>query len=69
MFEIIRIAYNESFDPKLFTIDLPQNVVRALPAEQMARIEQAVLAVRWEPARDRFDAPVSGVVRLVIRVE
>jgi hypothetical protein len=35
VFEIIRIAYNESFDPKLFTIDLPQNVVRALPAEQM----------------------------------
>jgi hypothetical protein len=41
----------------------------ALSRFLIARIEQAVLAVRWEPARDRFDAPVSGVVRLVIRVE
>lgn len=41
----------------------------ALSRFLIARIEQAVLAVRWEPARDKFNAPVSGVVRLVIRVE
>lgn len=41
----------------------------ALSRFLIARIEQAVLAVRWEPARDRFDGPVDSVVRLVIRVE
>lgn len=35
VFEITGVAYNESLDPKLFTLDLPQNVIRALPAEQM----------------------------------
>ena len=35
VFEITGVTYNQSFDPKLFTIDLPQNVVRALPPEQM----------------------------------
>jgi outer membrane lipoprotein-sorting protein len=35
VFEITHIAYNESLDPKLFTIDLPPNVIRSLPAEQM----------------------------------
>jgi outer membrane lipoprotein-sorting protein len=35
VFEITGITYNQSFDPKLFTIDLPPNVVRALPPEQM----------------------------------
>jgi outer membrane lipoprotein-sorting protein len=35
VFEITGITYNEAFDPKLFTLDLPQNVSRVVPAEQM----------------------------------
>jgi len=35
VFEITGIVYNDALDPRLFTLDLPQNVNRALPAEQM----------------------------------
>jgi outer membrane lipoprotein-sorting protein len=35
VFEITGITYDESLDPKLFTLDLPQNVIRVVPAEQM----------------------------------
>jgi outer membrane lipoprotein-sorting protein len=35
VFEITAITYNEALDPKLFTMDVPANAVRAVPAEQM----------------------------------
>jgi hypothetical protein len=35
VFEISTITYNEALDPTLFTLDVPANTVRAVPAEQM----------------------------------
>jgi hypothetical protein len=35
IFEITSIAYNESFDPKLFTIEVPPNAIRAIAEDQM----------------------------------
>jgi hypothetical protein len=55
VFEITRIAYNESLDPKLFTIDLPPNVIRSLPAEQMPTT-RALTQSPKEAAAMFFDA-------------
>jgi hypothetical protein len=35
VFEITNITYNESFDPKLFTIDLPANLISSVSPEEM----------------------------------
>ena len=35
VFEITAIRYNETFDPAVFTLNLPDNVVWSVPADQM----------------------------------
>jgi outer membrane lipoprotein-sorting protein len=55
VFEITSITYNEALDPKLFTIDLPQNVIRAVDAEQMPA-KRALPQSAKEAAAMFFDA-------------
>jgi outer membrane lipoprotein-sorting protein len=59
VFEITAIEYNHSLDPKLFSIDLPKNVVEFVPAEKMSTA-RALPQSPKEAAAMFFDALSRG---------
>jgi outer membrane lipoprotein-sorting protein len=55
VFEITAISYNDTFDPKLFTLEVPPNAIRDVPAEQMPA-KQALPQSPKDAAAMFFDA-------------
>lgn len=55
VFEITGVRYNESFDPKLFTIDLPANVVWMVSPEEMPKTSQPLPSTARDAAVAFFE--------------